>query len=39
MADRVDIELSDLAERLKARTDYAHVRLQRPELPALPAET
>ena len=39
MADRFDIELSDLAERLKARTDYSHVRLQRPELPALPAET
>ena len=39
MADRFDIELSDLAERLKARTDYSHVRLQRHELPALPAET
>ncbi|MGN0907713.1 MAG: patatin-like phospholipase family protein [Bullifex sp.] len=37
MADHFDIELTDLAERLKARTDYSQVRLQRPEVPLLSA--
>lgn len=37
MADHFDIELTDLAERLKARTDYSHVKLQKPEVPLLSA--